>query len=87
VVVHRLKAEYGVSVRLEPLAFTCARWPEGAAFDPDVFEQGARSTCVLDAEGRPLVLFQHEWALANTEKRHPELQFIAAVQPARSAAA
>ena len=83
VVAHRLNAEYGVAVRLEPLAYTCARWPEGE-FDPDTFEQPPRSTCVLDVEGRALVLFQHQWALQSAERQHPKLRFIAAVQPARS---
>ena len=44
----------------------------------------APRTCVVDAEGRPLVLFENDWALRTTIEKHPKLRFVAAVQPARS---
>jgi peptide chain release factor 3 len=84
VIQHRLQGEYGVRVRLEPLPFACARWLEGGPFDPETFERGERSTCILDVEGRPLVLFHDVWGLQYAEKNHPELRFVAAVQPSRS---
>jgi peptide chain release factor 3 len=84
VIQHRLQAEYGVSVRLAPLPYRYARWVEGSPFDPDQFEKPGSSACVLDAEGRPLILFQTDFALRWAIEHSPHLRFIAAVQPARS---
>ena len=50
----------------------------------DRFERSGSSTCVLDVEGRPLVLFDSDWALRQAEEDHPKLRFVAAVQPGRS---
>ena len=41
-------------------------------------------TCVLDVEGRPLILFDTDWALRDAVDSNQELTFIAAVQPGRS---
>ncbi len=82
---HRLKSEYGVSVEFDPLSFLHARWVEGAPEDLqlDKFERAGRSTCVLDVEARPLVLFENEWGMRMTIEDHPKLKFVAAVQPGR----
>jgi peptide chain release factor 3 len=82
----RLKAEYGVSVAFDPLPFVHARWVEGAPEDMnlDKFERLGRSTCVVDVEERPLVLFENDWGLRTAVDDNPKLKFIAAVQPGRS---
>ena len=49
------------------------------------FESRGYSTCVLDVEDRPLVLFESEWAMNRAERENPTVKFIAAVQPGRSA--
>jgi hypothetical protein len=61
----------------------------GDGFDPSTFEQKAygRVKCLVDVEGRALVLFGDEWSMRRTTEEHPGLQFIAAVQPGRSARA
>ena len=53
------------------------------------FERKAygRAKCVVDVEGRPLVLFDDDWAMRRTIEEHPELEFVAAVQPGRTARA
>jgi peptide chain release factor 3 len=82
----RLKSEYGVSVAFDPLPFVHARWIEGVE-DPaqlDKFERFGRSTCVIDVEERPLVLFENDWGLRTAIEDNPKLKFIAAVQPGRS---
>jgi peptide chain release factor 3 len=84
VIQHRLMSEYKVAVRLRPLPYKRARWVEGASFDPKRFMREGVSTYVVDAESRPLVLFENDWALRTTVEKNPELRFIAAVQPARS---
>ncbi|HKQ69853.1 MAG TPA: peptide chain release factor 3 [Polyangiaceae bacterium] len=90
VVAHRLKAEYGVTVVFESLPYNHARWiagaGAGASFDASLFEQKAygRTKCLVDVEDRPLVLFGDEWSMRRTTEEHPELEFIAAVQPGRT---
>ena len=83
---YRLKAEYGATVKFEPLPYQHARWIEGDV-DLDRFHRTGLSTCLLDVEGRPLVLFATEWAMRSAEERNPEVKFLAAVQPGRSSRA
>jgi peptide chain release factor 3 len=84
VIQHRLESEYGVNVKLRPLAYRHARWVEGEPFNANDFERPGDSTCVVDAEGRPLVLFQSDFMLNWAIGKFPHLKFLAAVQPARS---
>jgi hypothetical protein len=51
-----------------------------------MFDQGRGTTCVSDAEGRWIVLFENDWALRAAPEDHPHLRFLAAVQPARGGA-
>ncbi|MEO8603064.1 MAG: peptide chain release factor 3 [bacterium] len=87
VMQYRLEHEYNVPVRFEPLKFQHARWVGNPNFDPDDFEHKANATCLLDVEGRPLVLFENDFRLQRALATYPELDFIAAVQPGRSKAA
>lgn len=80
---YRLEAEYGVAVRFEQLPYKHARWIEGD-IDLNRLDRPGFSTCVLDVEGRPLVLFEDEWSLRRAPEQHPEVKFVAAVQPGRS---
>ena len=84
VVQHRLKSEYGAPIELDRLPYQHARWMEGDV-DLGKFESRGYSTCVLDVEDRPLVLFESEWAMNRAERENPTVKFIAAVQPGRSA--
>ncbi len=83
VMQYRLKSEYGVDVHLEPLAFQHARWIGAEGFDPDAFERQSGTTCLLDIEQRPLVLFENDFRLQRALANYPELRFVAAVQPGR----
>jgi peptide chain release factor 3 len=84
VVQHRLRSEYGAPIELDRLPFQHARWIEGDV-DLAAFEARSYTTCVLDVEERPLLLFESEWAMQRAEKENPKVKFIAAVQPGRSA--
>jgi peptide chain release factor 3 len=84
---HRLQSEYGVAIEYEPMAYRHARWVEGEGLNPDRFERPPRTSCLVDVEGRPLVLFAADWDLRTALQDHPNLNFIAAVQPGRSARA
>jgi peptide chain release factor 3 len=83
VIQSRLKSEYGVDVRFEGLPWQHARWVEGT-FDPADLERSSAVTCLLDVEGRPLLLFQNDFWLRQITERHKDLRFIAAVQAGRS---
>jgi peptide chain release factor 3 len=84
VIEHRLEAEYKVSVHLRPMPYKYARWVEGEPFSPETFDTGRSMTCVVDAEGRSILLFENDWSLRTVIEDHPHLRFLAAVQPARS---
>ena len=83
VIQSRLKREYEVDVRFETLPAQHARWVEGS-FDPADLERSGAVQCLLDVEGRPLLLFQNDFWLRQIIERHAHLRFIAAVQPGRS---
>jgi peptide chain release factor 3 len=80
-----LKAEYNVTVAFDRLPYNIARWVEGENLDLDRFELSGRCLCVLDVEARPLVLFDSEWMLRSVMQDSPNVNFVAAVQPGRSA--
>jgi peptide chain release factor 3 len=86
---HRLRSEYEVSVALDRLPFQIARWVEprsGEEARPDRFKTATtagRVACLVDVEGRDVVLFDSDWALSRAEEAHPGLRFVAAVQPGR----
>ena len=86
VIEHRLESEYKVAIQLRTLPYKYARWVEGEPFSPAMFDQGRGTTCVSDAEGRWIVLFENDWALRAAPEDHPHLRFLAAVQPARGGA-
>jgi len=79
----RLMSEYGVSVEFDRLAYQYARWVEGDDLDLNKFDRPPQMSCLLDIEGRPLILFAGDWALRMVLKDYPHLNFIAAVQPGR----
>lgn len=81
IVRHRLATEYGVAAEFTALAYQHARWIEGERMHLDDFEHSGRSTCVFDTDNRPLVLFANDWALRKAQETHPDLRFLAAVQP------
>jgi peptide chain release factor 3 len=86
---HRLKAEYGVPVTFDRLPYSHARWIEGDAPAEllDKLERHGRTLCLHDVENRPLVLFESDWHLRMAETDHPDVIFVAAVQPGRSSRA
>jgi peptide subunit release factor RF-3 len=70
-----LKAEYGVSVRLEPLPFHAARWVMGPEEDIRRVSGGYGRKQVVDADGLPMILFDTEWVLNRTAGEEKRLQF------------
>ena len=78
VVESRLLSEYGVTTQVQPLAFTCARWLEAPP------EEHARIAWphsgymrAVDAQDRPVCLFESEWTLARFAERNPKIRLNA----------
>ena len=86
VVQHRLKNEYGVDAQLDKLPYTQARWVFGDKVDLKEITHTGTVQCLLDVEERPLLLFETDWMRRRFEDKHPEWQFVAAVQPGRAKA-
>ena len=84
VVVHRLKAEYGVEAKLDTLRYKHARWVLGEPEDLDDLASRSDALCVLDLEGRALLLFETDFKLRWAEDNLPDLKLASAVQPARA---
>jgi len=74
VLVHRMKTEYKVDLKLLPLPYEVARWPIGGAFDPDFFRYSDSTKVVADRDGRPVLLFKSAWNLDWVRQKQPNLR-------------
>ncbi len=72
----RLKAEYGVDVKIEKLPYIHARWVTGPNLDPDYFERREDSRCLEDRDGFPVLLFKSDWGLRYAEENNKQLSFL-----------
>ena len=85
VIQHRLESEYKVDDPPQAAALQArALGGRRGASSPSSSSAAGGSNCVVDVEGRPLVLFENDWALRKAIEDNPDLRFLAAVQPARS---
>jgi len=75
VLVDRLKREYNVGARLEPLTFHTARWVTGPEEKIQRVGSGYGRRAVTDADGLPMILFDTQWALDRTVEEQKELTF------------
>jgi peptide chain release factor 3 len=80
----RLKAEYGVDVKIERLPYVHARWVVGTGLDPDYFERRDDSRCLEDRDGQPVLLFKSDWALRWAQDNLKTLQFVTTAPMARA---
>jgi peptide chain release factor 3 len=74
VLLHRLKTEYNVEAKIQPLAYTHARWVENVNLER--FEGRTDTQIVLDRDGCDIVLFQTDWTLRFAEENNPEGRFL-----------
>ena len=82
VLVHRMKDEYNLEVRLNPLPFTVARWPkdkQGKAVD----QLKGNFTIYRDMIEQPVILLNQEWDLNWAKKENPEIEFATSISRAR----
>ncbi len=78
VLAARLKDEYNVEADVDSLPYTAARWVVGP---PEKIAAMAASTSgtrsATDREGRPVMLFESEWALDYCARNNPDVQLLA----------
>mmetsp|Transcript_13922 Transcript_13922/g.20199 ORF Transcript_13922/g.20199 Transcript_13922/m.20199 type:complete len:145 (+) Transcript_13922:1495-1929(+) len=75
VVQQRLRDEYGVESKLEPLGYSVARWVLGPGDPWNALESCGRLFNVFFAKdrwNRPVLLFKNAWNLAKLEEEHGE---------------
>jgi peptide chain release factor 3 len=74
----RLKDEYNVDADVENLPYTAARWVVGPADKVSSISGSTSGTrSVTDRQGRPVMLFESEWALDYVKRQYPDVQFMA----------
>ncbi len=74
----RLENEYNVVCDVDSLPYTAARWvvgPAGKIAAMSASTAGTRSAS--DRDGRPVMLFESEWALEYCERNNPGVQLLA----------
>jgi len=74
VLKHRLDAEYGVEIRLEPLSYEHIRWIEDKTVDITKLSVTADTKKIKDLKGRPLLLFVHSWSIQTVLDRNKGLK-------------
>ena len=74
VLVHRLKTEYNVEVRLEQLPYEYIRWIENEDIDVNKIQGTSDMKRIKDLKGNPLLLFANRWSVGMVEERNPDLK-------------
>ena len=73
----RLKDEYNVDADVDSLPYTSARWLSGPPDKIAALSSGAGTRVVNDRHGRPVMLFESEWALDYAQRTNPDVKFLA----------
>lgn len=69
----RLESEYGVEIRLEPLAYEYIRWIDNKNLDVSKLLLPSETKKVKDLKGNPLLLFVNSWSIQMALDRNKEL--------------
>ena len=72
----RLKAEYGVSIRLEAAPYETARWIAGDNAVLQRFRDANRSSIAEDRNSNPVFLARNAWALNRAIDEWPDIKFL-----------
>lgn len=82
VLEHRIKAEYGVDMRLERMPYIRARWilpvDDKVNLEERVRMLGGKSDvrCVVDRDGTNVALFATDWSTRSAEENYKDLKFL-----------
>ncbi|HJV44379.1 MAG TPA: peptide chain release factor 3 [Bacillota bacterium] len=72
---YRMRAEYGVEIRLQRMPYEFARWVVGSKEDVQRFV-GGNNVLVKDKEGRFVALFQNEFGMRWAAEKYPNIEFV-----------
>ena len=64
-----MKNEYGVETVLQNLPYTYGTWLFG---DPETFKPTSTCMLAINAQGKPIVLFQNEWEKGYCQEQNPD---------------
>jgi peptide chain release factor 3 len=77
VVAARLQDEYNVECDVDALPYKLARWLVGDDAKISAMSSSTSGTrTTTDREGRPVMLFESEWALDYAQRNNPGIQFL-----------
>ncbi|MDR0898694.1 MAG: peptide chain release factor 3 [Oscillospiraceae bacterium] len=79
VLEHRLRSEYGVEIRREPLEFRFVRWITDAPGEAGALRLSSSTAVAQDRFGRDVLLFQNEWSIRWAEENNRGLALAEAV--------
>ena len=79
VLEHRLRTEYGVEIRREPLDYRFVRWIEECPCEPPDLKLSSSTTLAADRFDRPVLLFQNEWSIRWAEENNKGLRLAETV--------
>ncbi len=79
VLEHRMRAEYGVEIRREPLDYRFVRWIEECPCEPPDLKLSSSTTVAADRFDRPVLLFQNEWSIRWAEENNKGLKLAETV--------
>jgi peptide chain release factor 3 len=82
VVQFRLKSEYGVETRLEPLSYRHARWLDGRLDRLQTLPWGRGVLLTEDQDEQPVGLFENDWTLRSWQQQFPNLGYSRVDEPA-----
>ena len=74
VLIHRLKNEYNVEVKLENLPYEYIRWIENKDIDVNKIQGTSDMKRIKDLKGNPLLLFANSWSIGMVEERNEGLK-------------
>ncbi len=70
----RLQSEYGVEIRMEPLAYEYIRWIENKDIDISKLSLSSDTKKIKDLKDNPLLLFVNRWSIQMALDRNKELK-------------
>jgi peptide chain release factor 3 len=73
VLEHRLRSEYNVEIRREPLEYRFVRWVDASPQPVDRLRLTSTTTVAIDRSGRNVLLFQNEWSIRWALENNPTL--------------
>ena len=79
VLEYRLKNEYGVDIRMEPLPYQFARWIENEDYDQNAVENldlTSDTKRAQDMRGARLLLFSSEWNIRWAQEHNRDLRLL-----------